>query len=92
MSETFIIGITTRALYLILITAAPMVISGLVVGVAVSIFQATTQIQEQTMAFVPKIIVTVVALILAGPWIGTAIGQFAIELLNDIPRITHGGG
>lgn len=91
MTETFIIGITTKALYLILITAAPMILAGLVVGVAISVLQATTQIQEQTMSFVPKIIVTFIALILAGPWIGSTIGRFTVQLLQDIPKLTQGG-
>lgn len=92
ITETYILGITSKALYLILLVSAPMLISGLVVGLIISVFQATTQIQEQTLSFVPKIIVTFVALILAGPWIGSTIGTFAVQLFKDIPRLTGGGG
>ena len=92
MTETFILGVTSKALYLVLLCSAPMVLAGLVVGIAISVMQATTQIQEQTMSFVPKIIVTFVALALAGPWIGSTIGRFATQLLQDIPRLTSGSG
>lgn len=91
-TETYILGITSHALYLILILSAPMLLSGLAVGLVIGVIQATTQIQEQTLHFVPKIIVTFIALVLAGPWIGSTIGQFAVQLYHDLPRITSAGG
>lgn len=91
MTETYILYITGQALYLILFLSAPMLVSALVVGLAISILQATTQIQEQTLSFVPKIIATFVSVILAGPWIASTLSRFAIQLLKDIPRITSGG-
>lgn len=92
MNETYILGICTQALYLILLVSAPMLISALVVGLIISIIQATTQIQEQTLSFVPKIVVTFIAAMLAGPWIGSTIGRFAVELFKAIPRLTINGG
>ncbi len=92
MTETYILGIVSKALYLILFCSAPMLISALVVGLVISVIQATTQIQEQTLSFVPKIIATFVSVLLAGPWIGGAIGRFAVQLFMDIPRLTRGGG
>jgi len=92
MTETYIIGITSKALYLILMTSAPMLISALVVGLIISVMQATTQIQEQTLSFVPKIIATFVSVMLAGPWIGSTIARFAVQLYMDIPRLTSGWG
>ncbi len=56
MSADFIIGLAGQALYTILKASAPMLVIALVVGLIVSVFQATTQIQEQTLAFVPKIV------------------------------------
>jgi flagellar biosynthetic protein FliQ len=57
---------------------------GLLVGLLVSIFQATTQIQEATLAFIPKIIAVLVAFIVFGPWILTYIVEFTEDLFNNI--------
>lgn len=92
MSETYILGISIQALYLILLCSAPMLVAALTVGLVISILQATTQIQEQTLSFVPKIIATFVAVMLAGPWIGSAIAKFAVQLFTTIPRLTQNGG
>lgn len=92
MTETYILGITSRALYLILILSAPMLISGLIVGLVIGVLQATTQVQEQTLHFVPKIIVTFVSLVISGPWIGSTLAQFTVQLFHDISRVTSAGG
>ena len=92
MTETYVLGIVGKALYLILLVSAPMLLSALVVGLIISVIQATTQIQEQTLSFVPKIIATFVSVILAGPWIGSSVKSFTIQLFLDIPRVTSGWG
>jgi flagellar biosynthetic protein FliQ len=92
MSETYVLGICTQALYLILIVSAPMLVSALVVGLIISVIQATTQIQEQTLSFVPKIIATFVSVMIAGPWIGSSIAKFATQIFMTLPRITTNGG
>ena len=69
MSQDIAIQLGREALYMVMLVSAPMLGLGLIVGVAVSIFQATTQIQEQTLVFVPKIIATFVAILIFGPWI-----------------------
>ncbi|KAF9111274.1 hypothetical protein BGX30_007655, partial [Mortierella sp. GBA39] len=56
MNSEFIIGLAGQAVYTVLKVSAPMLLLGLIVGLVISIFQATTQIQEQTLAFVPKIV------------------------------------
>jgi flagellar biosynthesis protein FliQ len=84
MNTEFIIGLAGQAVYLVLEISAPMLIFGLVVGLMISVFQATTQIQEQTLAFVPKIVAVLLALLLFGPWIITELVDFASQLLGNL--------
>ena len=84
MSGDFIIGLAGQAILTVLKTAAPMLLSGLVIGLLVSILQATTQIQEQTLVFVPKIITVFVSLIIFGPWILTNLLDFTYSILNNL--------
>lgn len=83
-SEDFIMEISTRGLFLIMLLSAPMLISALAVGLCISIIQATTQIQEQTLSSVPKMAVTFVSLIVCGPWIMDTLSTYAIELFQYI--------
>ncbi|WP_025691005.1 flagellar biosynthesis protein FliQ [Paenibacillus zanthoxyli] len=84
MNTEFIIGLAGQAVYLVLEVSAPMLILGLVVGLIISIFQATTQIQEQTLAFVPKIVAVLLALLLFGPWIITKLVDFTTQILGNL--------
>ncbi|WP_322903927.1 flagellar biosynthesis protein FliQ [Paenibacillus campi] len=84
MSSEFIIGMAGQAVYTVLKVSAPMLILGLVVGLLVSIFQATTQIQEQTLAFVPKIVAVMLALLLFGPWILTVLVDYTSDILGNL--------
>ncbi len=68
-----------------LMIAAPLLLVGLVVGLVVSVFQATTSIQEQTLTFVPKIAAILGALIVFGPWIVISMVQFTLRLFARIP-------
>lgn len=84
MSAEFIIQLAGQAVYLVLKASAPMLIAGLVIGLMVSVFQATTQIQEQTLAFVPKIVGVLVAMLFFGPWILTNLVDFTYNILNNL--------
>jgi flagellar biosynthetic protein FliQ len=84
MSAEFIIGLAGRAMYIILMVSAPMLGLGLLVGLLVSIFQATTQIHEQTLAFIPKIIAVFIALLIFGPWILNMLVDFTTNLLGNL--------
>lgn len=84
MSSEFIIGLAGQAVFTVLKVSAPMLILALSVGLLISIFQATTQIQEQTLAFVPKIIAVLIALLLFGPWILTTLVDFTYGILNNL--------
>lgn len=88
MTEDYVLFICGQTLYLILILSAPMLISALVVGLVISILQATTQIQEQTLSFVPKIIATFLSVLVCGTWIAGMIGKFTIKIFEDIPRMS----
>ncbi len=84
MDESIVIELGQQAMYTILLLSAPMLGIGLLVGLAVSIFQATTQIQEATLAFIPKIVAILAAIVLFGPWMLSVIIDFTTELFVNI--------
>ncbi len=73
------------ALWTMLIIAAPVLVAGLVVGLLVGLFQALTQIQEQSIAIVPKIVVMVLVLSISLPWLVSQLLQYTTELIGGIP-------
>lgn len=79
--------ITHQAVKLGLLISAPMLLGALVVGIVVSLFQAVTQINEQTLSFIPKILVIVAALIFFGPWMTDSLVTFTKDLILSIPSI-----
>ncbi|OPA77607.1 flagellar biosynthetic protein FliQ [Paenibacillus selenitireducens] len=84
MTTDFIIGLAGQAVYTVLKVSAPMLVLGLTVGLIISIFQATTQIQEQTLAFVPKIVAVMLGLLLFGPWLLTTMIDFTTNILDNL--------
>ena len=84
ISEGVVINILTQAITTVILCAAPMLIVAMVVGLTVSIFQATTQINEQTLAFVPKIVCVMLTLLVAGGFIFSTIGGFVTRLYQTI--------
>jgi flagellar biosynthetic protein FliQ len=88
MTEQYVLSVCGQALYLILILSAPMLASALLVGLIISVLQATTQIQEQTLSFVPKIVVTFLSVVVCGSWIASMLANYAISILNYIPNLT----
>jgi len=87
ISQGEIIAILTQAITTVILCAAPMLIVAMVVGLLVSIFQATTQINEQTLAFVPKIVCVMLALLIFGSFIISTVGGFVTTLFNSINTI-----
>lgn len=83
MDPAYLISITKQALYLTLILTAPPVITAMVMGLTVGIMQATTQVQEQTLTFVPKLVGIMVTLAIVGPWIMVQLMNFATSLLGS---------
>ena len=87
MSEIVIMTIVKKALVTGLMVAGPILIISLVVGLIISIFQATTQIQEQTLTFVPKLIVIILVLVVGGPWMLNKLVMLTNELFQSISTI-----
>ncbi|GAB6088223.1 flagellar biosynthesis protein FliQ [Alkaliphilus crotonatoxidans] len=84
MSEAMVIELGQQTMTTILLLAAPMLLIGLLVGLAVSIFQATTQIQEATLAFIPKIVAIFASIVIFGPWMLSVLINFTTKLFNNI--------
>ena len=87
MTPELVIDIGRKAVQTILLVSAPMLLSGLIIGLIVSIFQAATQINEQTLTFVPKIVAVLVSLLLFGPWILNVILPFTISIFEGIATV-----
>ncbi len=87
--ENYILAIGKQALYLILILSGPPVAVALVVGLLISLVQATTQIQEQTLTFVPKLIAVMVTMAFAGPWLMTQTVNYTRALFSGFPTYIH---
>lgn len=88
LNDTDIVAIGGRAIWVTVQIGAPVLLVGLVVGLVISVFQAVTQIQEQTLVFIPKIIAIVAVLALAGPWMMHVMIDYTIALYRDIPALT----
>ncbi|RFU61540.1 flagellar biosynthesis protein FliQ [Peribacillus glennii] len=86
MSPDFVIEVAERGIYTVLIVCGPLLIIALGVGLLISIFQATTQIQEQTLAFVPKIVAVLLGIILLGPWMLSHMLSYANEIFSNLNR------
>lgn len=89
MSGDMAIQIGRDALTMVMLVSAPMLGLGLLVGILVSIFQATTQIQEQTLAFIPKIIAVFVAILVFGPWMLSLMVSYTRDLFLSLPHMVR---
>ncbi len=89
MSQEFAINIVNRTVFIALVVSAPMLAAGLIVGLIISIFQAVTQINEMTLTFIPKIVITAVVLVIFLPWMTTTLLDFLIYLFNLFPDIAR---
>lgn len=86
MSQELLMQIAQGAIYTILLVSAPALGVGLLVGLLVSVFQATTQIQEQTLAFIPKIVAILATLLFAGPWMLRMLLEFTMGIFGNLHR------
>lgn len=89
MSGDLAIQIGRDALTMVMLISAPMLGLGLLVGVLVSIFQATTQIQEQTLVFIPKIIAIFIAILVFGPWMLSLMVGYTREIFINLPNLVR---
>lgn len=83
MTPDGLLSIVSQAIMVILTMVAPILGAGLIVGLTVSILQATTQIQEPTLAFVPKIVAVLIAIMVFGGWVFGHVVQFTLELWSQ---------
>ena len=85
MSPEEVLAVGRHALEVTLLLAAPLLLTALVVGLLVGIFQAATQVNEMTLSFIPKLIAMAAALMLAGPWMLTVLTDYMRRLFESIP-------
>jgi len=87
MSHALVVDLARNAVMLALLISAPMLIVALLVGLTVSILQAVTQIQEQTLAFVPKLVGVSAVFLLALPWVLQLLVKYTTELFRSLPSL-----
>jgi len=87
MTPEVFVDILREALWVIILLVSAIVVPSLLIGLVVAVFQAATSINEQTLSFLPRLIVTLLALILAGHWIVGVIMDFTIDLIQRIPSV-----
>ncbi len=87
MTDSSIIDIATQTMIVALKLSAPILVTALVIGFAVSLFQAMTQIQEFTLAFVPKVLAVGIALIVTGNWMLHTLIDFTVDLFERVPTL-----
>jgi flagellar biosynthetic protein FliQ len=90
MDQSQVMEVATKAMWVTLEVSMPILGVTLVVGLLVSIFQAVTQLQEPTLTFIPKVLATVVVIVVAGPWMLNTMLGFTIDLWSGIPSIGSG--
>lgn len=86
MTYAAALSLGREAIFTALVVAAPMLLLGLITGLIVSIFQAVTQIQEQTLTFIPKILISAVAILLFGPFMLAMLTDFTSRVFTNIPQ------
>ena len=87
MSPEVAVGLFSQALWLTSVVVAIVVLPSLVIGLIVAMFQAATQINEQTLSFLPRLLVTFITLIWRGPWLATQMVEFTDTLYRQIPGL-----
>ncbi len=87
MSPDAVVHLGTQALHMVLWLSLPMLAVALIVGVAISLFQAVTQIQEMTLTFVPKIVAVFACMVIAAPWLTRTMVTFTRRLFESIPGL-----
>ena len=90
MTQDTVVSIAVSAMELALKVGAPIMLVGLIIGLAVSVFQAVTQIQEQTLSFIPKIVGMAVLVVVAGPWMLGQLITWTQQLYAGIPSMVGG--
>ncbi|MFO1450218.1 MAG: type III secretion system export apparatus subunit SctS [Opitutaceae bacterium] len=92
MSQAFILDITAKALVLVLILSMPPIIAATLMGLLVSLLQALTQVQEQTLSFAIKLVVVTAVLLLTMPWVGAELLRFTEYIFDTFPQLVQRQG
>ena len=87
MTPQTVLTIAQQALWITALVSAPLLLTALVVGLVVSVFQAATQINEMTLSFIPKLLAMFAALVLAGPWMLAMLVDYVQRLYTSIPQV-----
>ncbi len=87
MTPEFVVSLGREGIQLALLLAAPLLGVGLIVGLIVAVLQATTQVQEMTLTFVPKIVCVLLALLAAAPWMLSKMSHFTSQVILSIPQV-----
>ncbi len=87
MNADTLIAVTREALLLMILTSAPPLLASLIVGVFMSVVQATTSIQENTLSVVPRLCTAAVTLVICGPWLGDQFSRFARQVFLLVPGV-----
>jgi len=87
MTPEDVVHIGRKAVETVLLGSAPMLIAAMIIGLIISIFQAATQINEQTMTFIPKIVVVFVTLLIFGPWLMNLLITFSTGIISSIATV-----
>lgn len=89
MTELDVVMLARDMIWITLVLSAPILVVGMVVGLVISLIQALTQINEQTLAFVPKLVVTSIAIILLTPWMMSKLMRYTCDLIDLLPYLTR---
>ena len=89
MGEDVVLNLGTNCLKTIAIVSAPMLLSALIIGILVSVFQAITQINEATLTFIPKMMVVALVILIAGPWMLDTLKGFTVEVFESVGTIVR---
>jgi flagellar biosynthesis protein FliQ len=89
MNEALFIDLLQNAVWLIILLSAPLLLVNLIVGLAISIVQAVTQIQESTLTFVPKVLATFLVLVLAGPWMTQMVVDYSQRIFHQLVEVAQ---
>ena len=87
MTPEIVVDLFRQAIFIIITMLGILIVPGLLVGLVVSIFQAATQINEQTLSFLPRLLVTFLMLVLTGPWLLRMMLEFTESIFNQLPQI-----
>lgn len=87
MTPEIVVTTMQRAMEVMVLLGGPLLLSTLVIGLVVSIFQAATQINEATLSFIPKLLMAFVVVVVAGPWMLQVITDYTIRLYQSIPQL-----